>query len=140
MVARTGLRLSRLTAIQQLMSERHSLTVGELTDHLGVSEATVRRDLDALQADGLVQRTHGGAVAATPRVRERPYPERSAVNIAEKQAIAAAAAHFVSPGDTLFIGGGSTTLRLAEQLSFESYHGRHQQPLRRSRTVTIPRG
>jgi DeoR family transcriptional regulator of aga operon len=113
MASRT-LRASRLGQIQQLLSGADAVTIGELTEHLGVSEATVRRDLDELQRSGLVQRTHGGAVATS--VRELPFPARSTRQVLEKRAIARAAAALVTPGDTLFIGGGSTTLRLAEHL------------------------
>jgi len=117
MTGRSTLRVGRLATIQRLLAGRESLTIGELTQELGVSEATVRRDLEMLQADGLVQRTHGGAVPATQRLKERPYPERHSTNVAEKKAIAEAASRFVAPGDTIFIGGGSTTLRFAEQLT-----------------------
>jgi DeoR/GlpR family transcriptional regulator of sugar metabolism len=116
MAARSTLRASRLTQIQQMLAAGDAVTVGELTDRLGVSEATVRRDLDALQETGLAQRTHGGAVPTAAGHREPPFPERSGIQVAEKRAIAAAATTLVSPGDTVFIGGGSTTLRFAEQL------------------------
>jgi DeoR/GlpR family transcriptional regulator of sugar metabolism len=85
-----------------------------LTGSLGVSEATVRRDLDALQRSGVAQRTHGGAVPTA--VHELPYPTRGALQVLEKKAIARAAAQVVHAGDTVFVGGGSTTLRLAELL------------------------
>lgn len=114
MASRSSLRVSRLTQIQQMLEGAHAVTIGELTERLGVSEATVRRDLDVLQRSGLVQRTHGGAVAT--QVHELPYPARSTLQVLEKKAIARVAATMVSPGDTLFLGGGSTTLRLAEQL------------------------
>jgi DeoR/GlpR family transcriptional regulator of sugar metabolism len=114
MASRSTLRVSRLAQIQQMLEGADAVTIGELTDRLGVSEATVRRDLDALQRSGLVQRTHGGAVAT--QVRELPYPARSTRQVLEKKAIARVAATMVTPGDTLFLGGGSTTLRLAELL------------------------
>ena len=117
MAARTSLRVNRLAEIQRLLALGAGVTVDDLTARLGVSQATVRRDLDKLQASGLVQRTHGGAVALQSRLRERPFPERSAVNVAEKEAIAHDAARLVSSGDTVFIGGGSTTLRLARELA-----------------------
>lgn len=113
-MSRSTLRVSRLAQIQQMLEGADAVTIGELTSRLGVSEATVRRDLDALQRSGLVQRTHGGAVST--QVHELPYPARSARQVMEKKAIARAAASLVSVGDTLFIGGGSTTLRLAELL------------------------
>jgi DeoR/GlpR family transcriptional regulator of sugar metabolism len=62
----------------------------------------------------VVQRTHGGAVPT--QLRELPYPRRSVREVAEKQAIARAAASEVREGQTLFVGGGSTTLQLAAQL------------------------
>ena len=117
MAVRPALRVSRLAQIRELVAGRGVLTVGELTDRLGVSEATVRRDLDALQADGWVQRTHGGVVAAHPPLHEPPLPERHSRCAAEKAAIARNAARLVSPGDTVFVGGGSTALRLAEELA-----------------------
>ena len=113
-MSRSTLRVSRLAQIQQMLEGADAVTIGELTNRLGVSEATVRRDLDALQRSGLVQRTHGGAIAT--QVHELPYPARNTLQVLEKKAIARAAAAMVSPGDTVFIGGGSTTLRLAEVL------------------------
>lgn len=114
MASRSTLRVSRLTQIQQMLEADDAVTVGQLTDRLGVSEATVRRDLDALQRSGYVQRTHGGAVAT--QVHELPYPTRGSRRVSEKRAIARAAAVLVQPEATLFLGGGSTTLHLAEQL------------------------
>lgn len=114
MTSRSTLRVSRLTQIQQMLEDDDAVTVGQLTDRLGVSEATIRRDLDALQRSGYVQRTHGGAVAT--QVRELPYPVRGSRQVLEKRAIARAAAALVTPGETAFLGGGSTTLHLAEQL------------------------
>lgn len=117
MAARTTLRASRLVQIEQLLADGDAVTVGELTDRLGVSEATVRRDLEALQESGIAQRTHGGAVAVGGGFRELPFPLRSREQVAEKRAIAYQAARVVRPGDTVFLGGGSTTLRLAEELA-----------------------
>ena len=114
MASRATLRVSRLTQIQQMLEDDDAVTVGQLTRRLGVSEATVRRDLDALQRSGFVQRTHGGAVAT--QIHELPYPARGARRVAEKRAIARAAVALAPPQATLFLGGGSTTLHLAEQL------------------------
>ena len=113
-MSRSSLRVSRFAQIQQMLADEDAVTIGELTERLGVSEATVRRDLDALQRAGVVQRTHGGAVPSA--VRELPYPSRSSREVAEKRAIARAAVQEVREGQTLFVGGGSTTLHLAAQL------------------------
>ena len=113
-MSRTSLRVSRFALIQEMLHADHAVTIGEFTERLGVSEATVRRDLDALQRAGVVQRTHGGAVAAS--MRELPYPSRGEREVDEKRAIARAAVQEVREGQTLFVGGGSTTLHLAAQL------------------------
>lgn len=97
-----------------MLADDDAVTIGQLVARLGVSEATVRRDLDALQRSGVVQRTHGGAVAT--QVRELPYPVRGSRHVLEKRAIARAAATLIGSGDTVFLGGGSTTLHLADQL------------------------
>jgi DeoR/GlpR family transcriptional regulator of sugar metabolism len=116
MAGRSSLRVHRLAQIQEMLSVGEPVTVGLLTDRLGVSEATVRRDLDSLQESGVVQRTHGGAVPAAGILKELPLPLRGTVQVAAKRAIAGAAASMVRPGDTVFIGGGSTTLQLAQRL------------------------
>lgn len=113
-MSRSSLRVSRFAQIQQMLEDSDAVTIGELMQRLGVSEATVRRDLDALQRAGVVQRTHGGAVPT--QVRELPYPRRSSQMVDEKRAIARAAVSEVRAGQTLFLGGGSTTLHLASQL------------------------
>ena len=84
---------------------------------LGVSESTVRRDLEALDLAGSVKRTHGGAVYAG-EVRSMPaFDERAATAAAEKQAIGrAAAARPVQDGDTVLLDGGTTTLEVARAL------------------------
>lgn len=115
--ARTSLRVNRLAEIERILSEGVGVTVDDLTERFGVSQATVRRDLDSLQASGVVQRTHGGAVSSAVRLREQPLRERSGANVAEKQAIAGAAVALVAPGETVFVGGGTTTLRLAQRLA-----------------------
>ena len=114
---RPVLRASRLAAIRDLLAGGEAVSTSELTRRLGVSEATVRRDLEALQASGVARRTHGGAVAVSRLVQEPPLPQRSAAQVAEKRAIGEAAAALVRPGDTVFVGGGSTTLQLAGQLA-----------------------
>lgn len=113
-MSRSTLRVNRLTQIQRLLEADDVVTIGQLVDHLGVSEATVRRDLDALQRSGVITRTHGGAISAP--LHELPYPVRGSQCIQEKRAIARAAASLVEAGATLFLGGGSTTLHLAGQL------------------------
>jgi len=75
---------------------------------------TVRRDIDRLDGEGLLERVHGGAVAATPRATDEPgFTAKSTLMTAEKQAIAQEAAHLVQPGATIGISAGTTTYELA---------------------------
>lgn len=97
----------------------------ELAAALGVSLATVRRDLEILAGRGLVSRTHGGAVPpATDPVTAAPgpafellYSEKRLVCLEEKRRIGAAAAGLVADGETLILDSGSTTLEIARNLT-----------------------
>ncbi|MBX3604082.1 MAG: DeoR/GlpR transcriptional regulator [Piscinibacter sp.] len=100
--------------IAQTLREQGRVEVAALSAAYGVSEDTVRRDLRALAARGLVQKTHGGAVALHAGVL--PTAQRAAVATGAKRAIAAAGARHVQPNDTLFVDGGTTALALVEAL------------------------
>jgi DeoR/GlpR family transcriptional regulator of sugar metabolism len=90
--------------------------VAELAAALDTSEMTVRRDLRLMARDGLVVRTHGGAVLPDGLAHEPSYLEKSAQAAAEKAAIARLAAALVRPGDSILLGPGTTTLALAHLL------------------------
>jgi DeoR family fructose operon transcriptional repressor len=106
----------RWRAILALLAERGRLRVGHLAEMLSVSEATVRRDLEAMQAQGLLQRTHGGAVLPRPTAFEVSFDESQSQALLEKQAIGRCAAALVHEGDTIILESGSTTLELARAL------------------------
>ena len=92
-------------------------TLEELVKSLGVSESTVRRDLEALDLAGMVKRTHGGAVFAAAESRAMPaFDERTGSAILEKRAIGRAAAALIDDGDTVLLDGGTTTLEIARAL------------------------
>lgn len=97
---------------------RHSerVFVDDLAESLGASRETIRRDLTALANRGVVQKVHGGATMPHPD-GEGPFQARMALNAPAKQRIAAAAAKLFTPGDTLFVDTGSTTLYFAEALA-----------------------
>src|SRR5579871_6016831 len=92
------------------------VTVAELARELGVSEMTVRRDLNALEASAGVQRTHGGAMLTERMILEFDYRGRRELNRAAKCAIAAEARKLVQPGDRIILDCGTTTLELASML------------------------
>ncbi|NQX12059.1 DeoR/GlpR transcriptional regulator [Microbacteriaceae bacterium VKM Ac-2855] len=91
-------------------------SVTELADVLGVSGVTVRSDLDALAADGVLQRVRGGAVPRTPRATERSFEEGLAAAAGEKRAIATTAAASVLPGESVILDVGTTTAAIAAAL------------------------
>lgn len=102
--------------IQELLRERRVVRVSALSERLGVSEVTIRRDLEALERRGLLERTHGGAVH-TQRMQVEPgYFEAISANPEEKRLIGEAAARFVESGDAIFLNGGTTTLQVARHL------------------------
>lgn len=91
--------------------------VSELTLLLGVSDMTVRRDLDRLGQEGLLEKVHGGATVLPQRSSEEPgFEAKSARELGQKHAIAQAAARLVSPGQAVALGAGTTTWALAQHL------------------------
>jgi DeoR/GlpR family transcriptional regulator of sugar metabolism len=85
-----------------------------LSQELGLSEDTIRRDLRELARDGLLQRVHGGALPASAAVVD--YAGRQRLAPQEKTAIGRAAAAMVQPGQVIILDGGTTTLQLARHL------------------------
>ena len=107
----------RLDALTQFL-ERNTLgSLAELAQVLGVSENTVRRDLDKLEQQGRVRRTRGGALYTKPADFEPAWAIRWSEHIQEKKRIAVAAARLIHQDETILLDSGSTTLYLAKQLS-----------------------
>lgn len=102
--------------ILTLLSAHGRIRVGDLAARLNVSEATVRRDLEAMQAQGMLQRTHGGAMLPQPTAFEVSFDESQGRALAEKRAIGQRAAGLVGEGESIIIESGSTTLELARCL------------------------
>lgn len=109
----------RRAATHQLI-EQGVHGIEELATELAVSLSTVRRDLDALETEGVVRRVHGGAVLARPTAPqdapESPLGARAHEHSADKQRIAQAAARLIQPGSSVLITGGTTTAGLAPLL------------------------
>lgn len=94
-----------------------SVRVSELTQRLGVSDMTIRRDLEALARTGLVEKVHGGAVLpGAPSSHEPGFEAKSSLEQPAKGAIARAAAELVTPGSAIGLSAGTTTYALAELL------------------------
>lgn len=106
----------RLTHIERLIVQRQQVSVADICEVFGISEATARRDLDQLASTGSIQRIHGGAIATNEAPPEPPVLQRSRWQQSEKQRIAALSATLIDAGDTVFISSGTTSLAVAQVL------------------------
>lgn len=108
---RKELLLARLKQDRQIVAR-------SLSQELGLSEDTIRRDLRELAAEGLLQRVHGGALPLDlpPSPALGNFNERQQISSDAKPAIARAAAAMVAAGDVVFIDGGTTAVQLARAL------------------------
>jgi DeoR/GlpR family transcriptional regulator of sugar metabolism len=94
-----------------------SARVSDLTQRLGVSDMTIRRDLEVLARAGLIEKVHGGAVLpGAPSSHEPGFEAKSVLERPEKEAIARAAAALVVPGTAIALSAGTTTFALAHYL------------------------
>lgn len=112
----------RKADLAKFISETGEVTVAELAERFDVSSDTIRRDLDQLDADGVVIRTHGGAVSlnSVPRA-DTGLDLRLKFQTAAKERIGAAAASLVQNDSVIMINAGTTTLALARHL--DEHHG-----------------
>ena len=110
--------LARRRMLQAAIAERGFVSVAEIAREMGTSEMTVRRDLDALQRLGTVQRSHGGAVAASPVAvgQEPSFDAREHVRAPAKRAIAEAALRLIGEREVIGLDVGSTVACLAALL------------------------
>ena len=108
----------RFAKIVKIVNQEGTVTVLELAQAIGISESTIRRDLNQLDKLGRIRKVHGGATAAVLMSDgyERNMQEKYSRNIEEKRAIAAYAATLVHPNDFVFLDAGSTTEQMAEYL------------------------
>ncbi len=95
------------------LSTNERASVVELAQILGVSEVTVRKDLDQLESQGLLTRIHGGAVVSGRGRLELRFAARSQQQIEEKRRIAQAAVALIQPHQRIFLDASSTALQIA---------------------------
>ena len=120
--------------IDELSSERVT-SVDELTERLGVSPATIRRDLNELHELGHLLRVRGGAMRVEGKLYsgrgegrqdglkgQAPFVDSVITNAAAKRAIARMALDYVTPGLSMIIDGGTTTFMMASMMADEAYH------------------
>jgi DeoR/GlpR family transcriptional regulator of sugar metabolism len=101
----------------ELLSRKGFTSLTELVQEFGVSESTIRRDLEILEEQGFVKRTHGGAVYIKDAPAQRlAFADREMAAAAEKEAIARSVAEMIHDGQTIILNGGTTCFQVARAL------------------------
>jgi DeoR/GlpR family transcriptional regulator of sugar metabolism len=112
------LAAQRQATILKVIVDQGAARISDLAEILGVSEMTVRRDLDLLADEGALEKVHGGATSLSPSATlEPPFLATNLRELEAKKAIGKHAAKFVSPGSAVALLGGSTVFALAKELT-----------------------
>src|ERR1700676_2022413 len=99
--------------ILEKLEQNHQVEVQEIVDHFQVSPITARRDLSLLEEEGLLVRTHGGAIQTTAAITPLfSFNEKAAINQEQKKYICQLAAGLIKDGDIIFVDNGSTVFHL----------------------------
>ena len=110
----------RRERIQAYLAIHRIARLNDLSQFLDASEATIRRDLEWLENDGLIQRTHGGAMLSQHLELETEYQHRAQMFSEEKRLIGKTAASLVENGDTIFLNSGTTTTQIIRHLPVDA--------------------
>ncbi|MEU6717276.1 DeoR/GlpR family DNA-binding transcription regulator [Nonomuraea sp. NPDC046802] len=108
--------MQRLMSIMNALRTQDSVSVAELAAEHGVSEMTIRRDLDELAQQGVVRRVRGGALSLLLRGEEPPFGVREREAVEAKQHIGAEVAGLIADGEAVVLDGGTTVLEVARSL------------------------
>jgi DeoR/GlpR family transcriptional regulator of sugar metabolism len=111
------LTTQRKQHILKVLAKEGQIVARTLSQELGLSEDTIRRDLRELAREGLLQRVHGGALPASPAVVD--FAGRQHLAPDAKRAIGRVAAGMIESGQVVILDGGTTTLQLARHLPLE---------------------
>jgi DeoR family fructose operon transcriptional repressor len=109
----------RRRRIVELVNEQGSCSVTELASELDYSKPTIRRDLNELEQEGLIERSHGGAVPVDKIGAQQSYSQKEIQNLEGKQAIADSARKEIRSGEIVFFDSGTTTIQVAKQIPEE---------------------
>ena len=103
----------RHNKIVSTLNEKQTIRVSELSTLCGVTEETIRRDLEKLEAQGKLVRIHGGAISIEDEEEDLPHFEREVINKKEKMSVARKAVKYIVENDIIFLDASSTALYLA---------------------------
>ncbi|GAB3063461.1 DeoR/GlpR family DNA-binding transcription regulator [Virgibacillus ainsalahensis] len=110
----------RRNKIMHLLDEKKRITVKELATYIGVSEATLRTDLNKMEVDGLLKRTHGGAIHNDYIDNDTSFSVREKKNKKEKSQIAVEASQYIEEKQCILLDASSTALEMARYLKEQS--------------------
>lgn len=111
------LAYERKSRIIEYLEQNGKAEVGVLAEMLGVVAETIRRDLRELETQGVLKRTHGGAVIVSRKEKEYPVQVRVMKNAVEKDMICRKAAEFINEGDLIFVDNSSTLVNLIKHIN-----------------------
>ncbi|MDQ0217697.1 DeoR/GlpR transcriptional regulator [Peribacillus cavernae] len=110
------LPLERKLQILKQIEKDGKVEIEELVDRLNVSSMTIRRDLNHLEKEGKIVRTHGGALPANVLIAETPYIDKSVTKTEQKRSIARYAATLIPTNSNIILDSGTTTLEIAKEI------------------------
>lgn len=110
----------RIRKIIELLEEKGSVTVKNLSDYFDVTMMTIRRDLEEIKSQDYIIRTHGGAIYKIPQNEQYGLPsyDRMGLMAQEKIRIAKRAAEMIEKEEMIFLGSGTTTLYIAKEIAW----------------------
>ncbi len=108
--------VERQKKILEALKADGSVLVSKLSSELGVTEETVRRDLEKLEKQEALVRTHGGAIPIDESNHEMSLEKRKHLNVGIKEKLAKEAVKYILPGDTVFLDASTTTFYMAKEL------------------------
>jgi DeoR/GlpR family transcriptional regulator of sugar metabolism len=114
------LSIQRRNEIKSILWAQRSITVSELAKHFHVSRETIRRDFDALSAEGFLVKAYGGAMLKKRVKSEADYEVLSEIFVENKRRIAKKATEFVYPGECIFLDCSTTVMQLAHEIKERS--------------------
>ena len=106
----------RMQSIIKILEKQNRVLIKDLCSNFDTTAVTIRKDLDLLEKQGLLKRTHGGAILHKPLYRGLALNEKEKLNADEKQRIADEAVKLIKEGDVVILDSGSTTTRLAKNM------------------------
>jgi len=121
---------ARRMAVLEIARDDSMVRVSELSQRLGVSQVSIRRDLEKLVEYGLLKRVHGGAVAVQQEDVSEFYGQKLVLHQEEKRRIARAALSLIRPHDRIILDSGTTVLNLAQEIA------QHANDLKRLTVIT----